>query len=75
MSLALGSTLGPYKILAQLTSGGIGFVCAAQDPRLNRQVALKILPDARPQRRLPPSLDRLQRIPRLVQRPRRRPLR
>ena len=44
MSLATGSTLGPYTITAELGHGGMGVVYTAQDPRLDRQVAIKVLP-------------------------------
>ncbi len=44
MTLAPGSTLGPYTILAELGHGGMGVVYTAQDPRLDRQVAIKVLP-------------------------------
>ena len=43
MSLSPGSTLGPYTILAELGHGGMGVVYTAQDPRLKRQVAIKLL--------------------------------
>ena len=44
MPLAPGSTLGPYAILAELGHGGMGVVYTAADPRLKRQVAIKLLP-------------------------------
>ncbi len=44
MSLSPDSTLGPYTIRAELGHGGMGVVYTAQDPRLDRQVAIKVLP-------------------------------
>src|SRR3954462_11162095 len=44
MPLAPGSKLGPYEILAGLGAGGMGEVYRAHDPRLGREVAIKILP-------------------------------
>ncbi len=43
MSLSPGATLGPYTIHAELGHGGMGVVYTAQDPRLKRQVAIKLL--------------------------------
>src|SRR6266508_2303806 len=44
MSLSPGSKLGPYEILAPLGAGGMGEVYRARDPRLSREVAIKVLP-------------------------------
>src|ERR1051325_10625040 len=41
-SLARGATLGPYRIERRLGSGGMGDVDHARDPRLDRDVAIKI---------------------------------
>ena len=42
MSLASGSRLGPYEILAPLGAGGMGEVFKARDTRLDRIVAVKV---------------------------------
>ncbi|MBV9182129.1 MAG: hypothetical protein JO356_12535, partial [Acidobacteria bacterium] len=42
----VGSTLGPYRITAEIGSGAMGDVYRARDSRLDRQLALKILPSA-----------------------------
>ena len=44
MTLAAGMHLGPYEILSPLGSGGIGAVYRARDTRLQREVAIKVLP-------------------------------
>ena len=46
MSLAPGTRLGAYEVLALIGAGGMGEVYRARDSKLNRDVALKILPDA-----------------------------
>src|SRR5450755_777410 len=46
MPLVLGSRLGPYEITAAIGAGGMGEVYRAKDTKLNRDVALKILPEA-----------------------------
>ncbi len=47
MSISPGSRLGPYEILSLLGAGGMGEVYRASDPRLGREVAIKVLPAER----------------------------
>jgi serine/threonine protein kinase len=44
MTLAAGVRLGLYEILAPLGAGRMGEVYGAKDPRLGRDVAIKVLP-------------------------------
>src|SRR5262245_51989023 len=55
--LSVGTRLGPYEILAKLGEGGMGEVFRARDTRLDRDVALKVLPSAIAQ-----DAERLQRF-------------
>jgi Tol biopolymer transport system component len=57
MSLAAGARLGPYEIVAPLGAGGMGEVYRAKDPRLGREVAIKVLPASFSQ-----DADRLKRF-------------
>src|SRR5213075_788440 len=44
MTISAGSRLGPYEIIAPIGAGGMGEVYKARDTRLDRNVAVKILP-------------------------------
>ncbi len=46
MALASGTKLGPYEILAPLGAGGMGEVYRARDTRLERVIAIKVLPES-----------------------------
>jgi serine/threonine protein kinase len=46
MPLSPGSRLGPYEILFPIGAGGMGEVYQAQDTKLGRDVAIKVLPEA-----------------------------
>ena len=62
MALTRGTRLGPYESTAQIGEGGMGQVYRARDTKLNREVALKVLPDS-----LANDADRLARFTREAQ--------
>jgi serine/threonine protein kinase len=57
MTLDSGAKPGAFQIIAPLGTGGMGEVCRAQDTRLQRTVAIKLLPAA-----LSANSERLQRF-------------
>jgi len=62
VSLAAGTKLGPYEVTGPLGAGGMGEVYRAHDTKLNRDVAIKVLPAAFAQ-----DADRLARFAREAQ--------
>jgi serine/threonine protein kinase len=46
MSLAPGTRLGAYEVLGLIGAGGVGELYRALDSKLNRDVAIKVLPDS-----------------------------
>ena len=57
MALSPGTRLGAYEVLSLIGSGGMGEVYRARDPRLARDVAIKVLPGA-----FSGNIDRLHRF-------------
>ena len=45
MALDAGTTLGPYEVVGLIGQGGMGEVYQARDNRLDRTVAIKVLPE------------------------------
>src|SRR6187401_221511 len=62
MTLTSGQRLGAYEILGSLGAGGMGEVYRARDTKLQREVAIKVLPEA-----LAADRDRLARFEREAQ--------
>jgi serine/threonine protein kinase len=46
MALTAGTRLGPYEIVSAIGAGGMGEVYRARDTKLDRDVAIKVLPEA-----------------------------
>jgi eukaryotic-like serine/threonine-protein kinase len=59
MTIQSGTHLGPYEIVSAIGAGGMGEVYRARDPKLGRDVAIKVLPQAFAND--PARLDRFQR--------------
>jgi eukaryotic-like serine/threonine-protein kinase len=59
LALTPDARLGPYEVIAPIGEGGMGQVYRARDTKLNREVALKVLPDSFAQD--PDRLARFQR--------------
>src|SRR5271167_3324036 len=64
MALTAGTRLGPYEILAPIGAGGMGEVYRAKDTKLDREVAIKVLPAALAQD--PERLARFEREARTI---------
>ena len=62
MPLTPGTRLGPYEVVSAIGAGGMGEVYRVRDTKLNRDVALKVLPDG-----LAGDPDRLARFRREAQ--------
>ena len=62
MAIAIGSRIGSYDVTGTLGAGGMGEVYRAHDTKLQREVALKVLPDA-----FALDLDRIARFQREAQ--------
>jgi eukaryotic-like serine/threonine-protein kinase len=57
MTVVAGQKIGPYEVVGQIGAGGMGEVYKARDPRLGRDVAIKVLPSS-----FSSDPDRLQRF-------------
>ncbi len=62
MALTAGTRIGPYEVTSPLGEGGMGVVFRAHDTKLQRDVALKLLPD-----HFASDTDRLSRFQREAQ--------
>jgi len=62
MSLPAGTRLGPYEIQAALGAGGMGEVYRARDTRLDRTVAIRVLPEALAETRSSASASTARRV-------------
>ena len=62
--MEIGKRLGPYEIVGPLGAGGMGEVYRAQDTKLGREVAIKVLPEEFTQH--PEKLARFEREARLL---------
>ncbi len=56
MALTEGTKIGPYEVIGLIGQGGMGEVWQARDTKLDRDVALKVLPEAFTAERLPLNL-------------------